>query len=320
MRARPLLALGLAALLLTACGPSSSVAAEVGGREIAVADVERSALLYSLLGELNGQGCGNPAAGEAAAAACDRFTLSNLIQEEIVSRYATEHGVAVAAGDAESAVADLETSLGSDLLQQKLDTYGLDRSELVSLADRLLLFSEVRDDLAASITEEDLRAAYDASLDYTTIDTKHVLVEDEATAQDIAARATPENFGELAARYSIDPGSKDNGGALGPLTASSLVPEYAQAAIALRPGEISAPVQSQFGWHVILLVGIERTPFDRAEKELRLTLSSETYGNWLQAEYARLAIDVNPRFGRIDLTTGEVRPLRTTAATDSPSP
>ncbi|MFM7718493.1 MAG: peptidylprolyl isomerase [Actinomycetota bacterium] len=320
MRARPLLALGLAASLLAACGPPGSVAAEVAGREISVASLERSALLYTLLGELNGQGCGAPEGRETYATACDRFTLSNLIQEAIVDRYAVANDVTVPEGAAESAVADLEESLGEGILAERLARSGLAREEFVGLAERLLLFNEVRDDLAASISDDDLRAAYDASTDYTTIDTKHILVADEATAAEVAAQATPENFGDLAREYSVDTASAERGGALGPIAASSLDADYVAGALALEPGQISAPVQSQFGWHVILLVAVDRTPFARAADQLRLQLSSQAYATWLQGEYADLEIVVNPRFGRIDLSTGEVRPVSSTASEDATTP
>lgn len=81
---------------------------------------------------------------------------------------------------------------------------------------------------------------------------RHILVKTEAEAQqvidDLKAGG---DFAALAAQRSQDPGSKDNGGELGFFRRGELVPEFEQAAFALKPGEISAPVQTQYGWHVI---------------------------------------------------------------------
>lgn len=309
----------LTALAAAACGPSGSVAARIDDIEITTADVQTSALLYSLLGEVNGQGCGAPVEKETASAACDRFTLSNLIQERLVDRYATAEGLSIDPGSAEKAVDDLDVSLGEGVLAERLTSYGVTRAELIGLAERLLLFQEVRDSLAAAAPDDELMNLYESSTEFTQIHAKHILVEDQATAEQIAADATPKNFGALAERYSVDTGSAANGGDLGPIAQSSLDQDFAEAALALSPGEISEPVQTQFGWHVILLVSIDRTPFEKVRLSLQNQLATTLYADWLQGQYADSDIEVNPRYGRLNTTTGEVQSLRTTETAASPS-
>lgn len=312
----PALVLGVAA-----CGtPSGDAAAVVDGREISTAEVAKSADLYRFLGDVNGQGCGAPVKGESDAAACDRFTLSNLIQEAIISSYASEHDVTVDPAEATKAVDDLEQSIGADAFQERLDANGVTKDDVVGLATRLFLFNAVRDDLAAQISDDELRALYDDSVDYTTIDAKHILVEDEATAQEIAAEVTPENFADLAKRYSIDTGSAAKGGELGPLPAQNLDQDFVAGALALQPGEISGPVQTQFGWHIIELVEVTKTPFEDAMSSLRAQQATQVYAEWLLGRYAELEIDVNPRYGRIDPATGEVVPIRSTEDPTSVAP
>lgn len=310
----------LTAVTVAACGPSGSVAARIDDIEITTADVDASALLYRLLGEVNGQGCGAPTEKETIAAACDRFALSNVIQERLVDRYAKAEGLAIEPGSAEKAVDDLDVSLGEGVLDQSFETYGVTREDLVGLAQRLLLFQVVRDALAAAAPEDELRNLYDSSTEFTQIHAKHILVEDQATAEQIAADATRQNFGALAERYSIDTGSAANGGDLGPIAQSSLDPDFAEAALALQPGEISDPVQTQFGWHVILLVSVDRTPFEKVRLSLQNQLATTLYADWLQEQYANSDIEVNPRYGRLNTETGEVQSVRTTAGADSASP
>jgi len=83
---------------------------------------------------------------------------------------------------------------------------------------------------------------------------RHILVEDEAQAKAAVERLKKgEDFAKVAAELSKDPGSGKEGGDLGWFTKDRMVPEFAEAAFKLKKGEISEPVKSQFGWHVIKL-------------------------------------------------------------------
>ena len=70
----------------------------------------------------------------------------------------------------------------------------------------------------------------------------------------------------LARKVSTEPGAKDSGGKLAePPPRRSTLPSSPRPTVALEPGEVSQPVQTQFGWHVIYLVDKEVTPFDGGE-------------------------------------------------------
>ncbi len=71
-------------------------------------------------------------------------------------------------------------------------------------------------------------------------------------AESIAKQANAGNFAALAKKYSADPGSKDNGGDLGVFQKGQMVPEFQAGLLSLKPGEISGPVQSDFGYHIIM--------------------------------------------------------------------
>src|SRR3954453_8622060 len=79
---------------------------------------------------------------------------------------------------------------------------------------------------------------------------RHILVESEPDAQAALKRVkSGEDFAKVANEMSKDPGSK--GGELGGLPKERMVPEFADAAFKMQPGQISDPVKSQFGWHII---------------------------------------------------------------------
>lgn len=133
--------------------------------------------------------------------------------------------------------------------------------------------------IAPKVTEEQIRAAYDeeaAKVAQTErVRARHILVGTEKEAKDILARLNKgEVFADLAKQYSLD-GSKDYGGDLGYFTAPEMVQEFSTAAFALKVGETSQPVKTDFGWHVIKVedrkMGAAQ-PYDQVKSAIRNVL------------------------------------------------
>jgi len=108
-----------------------------------------------------------------------------------------------------------------------------------------------------TVTEEQIKTAYDtesAKVAQTErVRARHLLVGSEQEAKQIIERLNAgEKFEDVAKKYSLD-GSKEYGGDLGYFTAAEMVPEFSKAAFALKVGEVSAPVKTDFGWHVIIV-------------------------------------------------------------------
>ncbi|MFA5370916.1 MAG: peptidylprolyl isomerase [Sideroxydans sp.] len=81
----------------------------------------------------------------------------------------------------------------------------------------------------------------------------HILVPTEDEAKEIAKRVKKESFSKVAKQKSQDPGSKDKGGDMGWAVPSNFVQPFGVAIDTMQKGQISAPVQTQFGWHIIKL-------------------------------------------------------------------
>jgi peptidyl-prolyl cis-trans isomerase C len=112
--------------------------------------------------------------------------------------------------------------------------------------------------IRGSVKDADAKAFYDEQVKKikpeTEVSARHILVETKEKADEIAAKLKGGgDFAQLAKENSKDPGSKDNGGELGFFGRGQMVPQFEEAAFKLAKGEVSAPVQSQFGWHVIRL-------------------------------------------------------------------
>ncbi|MCO4055762.1 MAG: peptidylprolyl isomerase [Bosea sp.] len=95
---------------------------------------------------------------------------------------------------------------------------------------------------------------------------RHILVEKEDEAKAALARVrSGEDFAKVAAELSKDPGSGKEGGDLGYFTQDRMVPQFGAMAFQLKPGEVSEPVQTQFGWHVIRVEDKRDRPLPRFE-------------------------------------------------------
>ncbi len=140
---------------------------------------------------------------------------------------------------------------------------GMDQTEIFAqrqkyLEERALRRAYFNEAIAGAVTEEAARAEYDAFVQQfeaeDEVRASHILVADEAKANELKAEIDGgADFAELAKANSIDPGAA-NGGDLGFFGRGMMVQPFEQAAFALaNPGDVSAPVQSQFGWHIIKL-------------------------------------------------------------------
>ncbi len=95
---------------------------------------------------------------------------------------------------------------------------------------------------------------------------RHILVADEATAKKVVEELkTNPDWKIVAAKYSTDQGSKDSGGDIGWFGKGMMVPEFEDAAFKMAIGETSAPIKTQFGWHIVQVLGHETRPVSAYE-------------------------------------------------------
>jgi peptidyl-prolyl cis-trans isomerase D len=112
---------------------------------------------------------------------------------------------------------------------------------------------------------------------------RHILVADPAVAQTIYSQLiSGADFGSMAAYNSLDTGSKAKGGDLGWFGKGAMLAPFETAAFGLKVGEISQPVQTTAGWHIIQVLGHEVRPLTDAEYQTALTNAMNT---WLQAQH-----------------------------------
>lgn len=130
------------------------------------------------------------------------------------------------------------------------------KRKLALARSKLLMEALLQNEAKTAVTDAALRKVYDDAIkqigEEKEVKARHILVETEDDAKTIlASLKTGGNFDAIAKEKSKDPGSKENGGDLGYFSKDQMVPEFAEAAFKLDKGQISDPVKTQFGWHII---------------------------------------------------------------------
>ncbi|MEN8141725.1 MAG: peptidylprolyl isomerase [Thermodesulfobacteriota bacterium] len=136
------------------------------------------------------------------------------------------------------------------------------------------------------------------------ISAQHILIRLEEGADEKAKKAAMakiktiqaklkkgKDFGELAKEYSDDPGSKPNGGALGSFGHGTMVPEFEKVAFATKVGEISAPVQTKFGYHLIKVNEVKKagtTALAEVQEQIKATISQQKQQEEVEGIISRL--------------------------------
>ena len=131
------------------------------------------------------------------------------------------------------------------------------KRRLAFLRNKLLMGFGLQEESKAALTEEALQQTYNDAIKSMNgqeeVRARHILVENEDEAKAIVDQLKGgADFGALAKEKSKDPGAAD-GGDLGYFTKDQMVPQFSEVAFKMYPGQLSNPVKSQFGWHVIKL-------------------------------------------------------------------
>ena len=162
------------------------------------------------------------------------------------------------------------------------------KRRLAFLRNKLLMGYELQREAKTALTDEALHQTYDEAVrsmaGQEEVHARHILVEDENEAKSLLEQLkSGADFAALAKEKSKDPGAAE-GGDLGYFPKNQMVPEFADVAFKMYPGQLSNPVKTQFGWHVIK-VEDRRTKqppeFDKVKDQLEAYLARKAQTDFI---------------------------------------
>jgi peptidyl-prolyl cis-trans isomerase D len=183
---------------------------------------------------------------------------------------------------------------------------------LVSVSEQ-----EIKDYLAKPENQKSLETAYTESFSKYNkpeeVKARHILVTDAdgkalEKIKAIRSKVNAKNFGDIAKKETEDPTGKANGGDLGWFSAGRMVPEFEKVAFGMKKGEISEPVKTQFGYHIIMVEdkkGAEKQSLDSVKHELAQMAIQKTKASDLDKLLKTTSDEINAALAKGDFASVE---------------
>lgn len=307
---------------------SNAYAAKVNGTTISTKEyiefVDRAKKQYA--GQIGADF--NSEAGQTMLKTLKENIMNSLVDMSVMKQAAQEKGLTVDAEEKETKFQELLKSRyqgNEEAFKEALEQNKVSRAEFdEQFADQLLLqklFNDIVKDI--KVTDEDVKKFYNENMD-------RFKVPEQLNAQHILIKADPENkaelakakaeaeklvaqikggadFGELAKKHSQDEGSKERNGDLGQFTRGQMVLPFEEALLKLKKGEVSAPVETRFGWHIIKRG--DTTPAETRKLEdvkpliegnLQQTKQQEVFEKWLEEAKKKANIQINEKLLEVE--------------------
>ncbi len=261
--------------------------------------------------------------------------VNYLVQNEIIKTKAAELGVKVTDKQLQQRMDEIVKQVGG---QKKLDKLlkeqSVTQAQLEVQLKAQMLQDAVQQKVYSSIkvTPEQVKKYFEDPANKSqfnvpeSVDARHILVKTKAEAEKVRALLEADNsdanWKKVAAEYSTDPGSKDNGGSLGNFPKGRMVKPFEDVAFGLKVDEISQPVKTQFGYHIIEVT--KKTPGSKQtleqakatiEQQLKYQKQATAWEDWLKTAMKDAGVIYAAGFDPANLTASP-----SPAASGSPAP
>ncbi|THG89757.1 hypothetical protein AJ85_15160 [Alkalihalobacillus alcalophilus ATCC 27647 = CGMCC 1.3604] len=231
--------------------------------------------------------------------------LETLITDKMIELEAKEQGITVTEDEMAAEMENYyEMYNGEEAFQEMLSQNGMSIEELENDIHYYLLTKKLMSSII-EVTEEETVAYFEENQEQFNqeeqVEASHILVEDEDTANEVKEKlAAGEDFSTLAVEFSTDEASKEEGGQLGYFSKGDMVEPFEEVAFELELDQISEPVESEFGFHIIKVTGkneAKEAEFEEHREEIEDILFNEKfqveYGPWVNLLREQYNIDYN---------------------------
>lgn len=216
--------------------------------------------------------------------------LSQMIDAEIINQEVKKENIEVTDEEIDAEMENYMAQFGGEeMFEAALQQRGLTKDDLKGDIIQYVQIEKLVDS-RITISDEEINEYFEENKDKLgqeeQVKASHILVEDEKTAKDLKKQLDEgADFAELAKEHSKDPGSAENGGDLGFFGKGKMVKEFEEAAFAAKVDEITEPVKSEKGYHIIK-VAEKKEAKEATLEENKEEIKDTLYRNKVQTEYA----------------------------------
>jgi foldase protein PrsA len=229
--------------------------------------------------------------------------LDTLIAEKIVELESKEKEITVKKSEMEEELQTIQDSYGDEeAFIEALASSGASLDSVKENIKTYLLTEKLLQD-RISISDDQVKEYFEENKDSFAqeeqVEASHILVEDEETAKEVKDKLdNGGDFAELAKEYSTDTSNAESGGELGFFAKGEMVTEFDEKAFAMKKGEISEPVKTEFGYHIIKVTDkkeAKEAVLDEHKEEVKDLLFDQAlqteYGTWLEEQKEEYKIE-----------------------------
>lgn len=229
-------------------------------------------------------------------------SLNYLIDNKIVEIAAEKENVKISDKELDAEMKEfIEANGGEKSFQYILEQSGLTEKDIENEITTYLKIVKLLES-KVDITDEEMKTYFEENQDSFNepqqVEASHILVEDEKTANEVKEKLNEgEDFAELAKEYSTDSSNAENGGELGYFPKGTMVEEFENVAFSMNKGEISDPVKTDFGYHIIKVTDkkeAKEAVFEDHQEEIKQILFDQEifteYRTWITEQREKLEI------------------------------
>lgn len=204
----------------------------------------------------------------------------------------------------------VKNSGGQEQFDKMLEDYGVDVDEYKNTLKKDLMYQKHKEWYKKNnkASDDELKKYFEDHKDeLSQVDASHILVEDEETANEVKEKLdNGEDFADLAKEYSKDTANAGNGGELGFFKKSDMAKEFSDKAFSMEKGEISDPVKTQFGYHIIKVNDVKNS-FDQLKDEIQEQVLDQKYNDYFQNLQKKATIITENGSNKNEENKGEVQ-------------
>jgi foldase protein PrsA len=328
-----LVAVMLVSAFVVACGDSVPQGAVAKVGDGVVTQDQFNAIIKQAKAQAKAQGQSFPKTGTADYDQYAARVVDYLVTQELINQAATGYRVNVTDKQVQKRIDQILKAYGGKkkvaaiLKQQGMTWKDLDQLMKYQLVSQAVYNKVIK---SAKVSDKQIAAYFNKNKSqYGTPEsrtTRHILVKTKAEAEQVRAQLEAgASWKDIAKQYSTDPSTKNNGGALGAVQTGQMVPAFEKAAFALKLNEISQPVKTQFGWHIIevtKIVKAKKASLAKAKASIKATLLAQkeqtVWQKWLAKAKKDAALAYAAGFNPTVLSKHSASPTPSAGASSSP--
>ncbi len=233
----------------------SALVVQVNGTDLTVQEYEkRYAVMENAYNQMFGENIWTQEIeGRTVKQIVQEELLESMIKEHVIMEYVDGTGFQLEQEDLDTAYANFQESIAqNEEMKAYYEEKNLDEPFVKSQLKAQLIVEEFSRLIKETVEKDEAQLNQLFETEKVLVSASHILVPELKTAEEVLEKINAgEDFAELATTYSEDPGSASNGGSLGSFPRGAMVPEFENVAFTLEIGEISEPIESKFGFHII---------------------------------------------------------------------